>query len=315
MAGDRIEDLRRVQFAIERRGGYDRGQVDAYLSDLADWLASDDAKAELAQREIGLVSDRTRAILSAAQESADETVAEARAEAEAMRTEAESEAAEKRAAADRYAGETRAGAEADALTTRQGADADATRNRSDAEEHARLTIREADGRLEQAALEAEERIAGVDAEVAELAGKRDTLIANLEQLVAGLRATIDGPGREDLGLPKRTRTAAAFVDDPPPDEPDSDEEKVEPVAEAPVADEDAPTTVEAVGEHPLVEPEEAIAAEPTRRYTPDFDTDEDLLDDARPPRPLATEDEAQHRRRAAADDDPTTDEQRMNELL
>lgn len=313
MAGDRIEDLRRVQFAIERRGGYDRGQVEAYLTELADWLESDEAKAQLAQREIGLVSDRTRAILSAAQESADETVAQARTESESLRAQAERDSVEKRNAADEYATETRTAADADAKATREEAEAEAAKSRSEADEHARLTIAEADGRLHQAALQAEERIAGVDAEVAELAGKRGELVANLEQMVAGVRATIDGPGSEDLGLPDRSRTAAAFAEDEAVESETDEEPGDEPVAEAPAARDDAVTRVEHVEEHPLVEPD---AAEPTRPYTPDFDTDEDLLDDARPPKPLATEDGAERRRRAAAaDDDPETDEQKMTELL
>ena len=38
MASDRIEELKTVQFPTERRGGYDRRAVDAYLAELADWL-------------------------------------------------------------------------------------------------------------------------------------------------------------------------------------------------------------------------------------------------------------------------------------
>ena len=60
---DRIEGLRTHQFPTERRGGYDRAAVDAYLADLADWLETDEAKAAIAQREIERVGERTGAIL------------------------------------------------------------------------------------------------------------------------------------------------------------------------------------------------------------------------------------------------------------
>ena len=59
---DRIEGLRSTQFPTERRGGYDRAAVDAYLADFADWLDTDEAKAAIAQREIEPVRSPTRSI-------------------------------------------------------------------------------------------------------------------------------------------------------------------------------------------------------------------------------------------------------------
>lgn len=277
MSTERIDELRTKQFTLARRGGYERAEVDAYLAGLADWLSSDEAKAAFAQREIERVGERTGAILSAAQQSADETAAEARASAES-----------ERAGADAYATETRAAAD----------------------QQARETIGEADARLERSEREAAERTASIDAEIAELARKRDAIVANLEELAAGLRAAIAGPGSEDLGLPERSRTAAAFANPPVA----AAAVETEPAADQLDGDE-AETRVETVAEHPLVEPEAADEGAETRPYAPDFDTDEELLDDARPPEPLPTGRDPQRRAPAEQREDPTTDEKKLTELL
>lgn len=316
MASERLEELRGRGFPPARRGGYDRAEVDAYLTALADWLETDEAKAALAQREIERVGERTGAILTAAQQSADDTLAEARAAAEAQMAEADAYAARARREADAYAGEARDAADNDARAARESAEADATRTREAAEEHARLTIQEADARLERAAREAAERTAGVEAEIAELSAKREQLVTNLESLAASLRATIDGPGKEELNLPKPNRAAAAFVEPParpkPAAEPPREHDAVPP-AEPVTRVEPA---VSGAGEDPDDQRETdpvPVSVEETRPYTPPFDVDDELFDDARPPEPLPSGRDPQHRR--AADDDPTTDEQRLTELL
>ncbi|KAA0270380.1 MAG: DivIVA domain-containing protein, partial [Acidobacteria bacterium] len=62
MASDRIEELRTVRFPTERRGGYDRRAVDAFLAELADWLETggeDEARRALVRRAMGEVGERT----------------------------------------------------------------------------------------------------------------------------------------------------------------------------------------------------------------------------------------------------------------
>jgi DivIVA domain-containing protein len=296
MASDRIEGLRTTQFPTERRGGYDRAAVDTYLAELADWLETDEAKAAIAQRELGRVGERTGSILSAAQESADKIVAEANEEARTLRADAERETSEQRAAADSYANETRAKAEADARKLREAAETDAAKAREEAEEHARLTIREADDRLERAAREAEERTAGIENEIAGLAAKRDALVDNLERLSTGLRNVIDGPGREDLKLPERSRTAAAFAEDSGSGA----------IAHPEVAD--APP----LPEEETVEEEPPTAVAPVAR----FDTDEELYEDEQPPEPVPSGRDPERRQRPVRDpDDPTTEDQKLTELL
>jgi DivIVA domain-containing protein len=293
---DRIEGLRTTQFPTERRGGYDRAAVDSYLADLADWLGTHEAKAAIAQRELERVGERTGAILSAAQESADRIVAEATAEAEAMRADAERETGEQRSAADSYANEARSKADEDARKLREAAEADAAKTRAEADEHARLTIREADDRLERAARDAEERTAGIENEIAGLAAKRDEIVENLERLSSELRSVIDGPGRADLKLPERSRTAAAFAE----------EAADEPIAHPEVADA-APLPGEET-----VEEEPPTAVVPVAR----FDTDEELYEDEQPPDPVPSGRDPERRQRPMRDpDDPTTDDQKLTELL
>ena len=293
---DRINGLRTTRFPTERRGGYDRAAVDAYLAEFADWLETDEAKAAIAQRELGRVGERTGSILSAAQESADQTVAEATAEAKAKLDEAEREIAEKRESADSYANETRIAANEDARKVREAAESDAAKTREEADEHARLTIREADDRLERAARDAEERTAGIEDEIAGLAAKRDEIVENLERLSSELRSVIDGPGRADLKLPERSRTAAAFAE----------EAADEPIAHPEVADA-AP-----LPEEETVEEEPPTAVVPVAR----FDTDEELYEDEQPPDPVPSGRDPERRQRPMRDpDDPTTDDQKLTELL
>jgi DivIVA domain-containing protein len=296
MASDRIEGLRTTQFPTERRGGYDRAAVDTYLAELADWLETDEAKAAIAQRELERVGERTGSILSTAQESADKIVAEANAEAQTLRADAERETTEQRAAAESYANETRAKAEADARKLREAAEADAAKAREEAEEHARLTIREADDRLERAARDAEERTAGIENEIAGLAVKRDELVENLERLSTGLRNVIDGPGREDLKLPERSRTAAAFAEE---------------AADGPIAHPE-------VADAPPLPSEETVEEEPPTAVAPvaRFDTDEELYEDEQPPEPVPSGRDPERRQRPMRDpEDPTTEDQKLTELL
>lgn len=291
MSNERIESLRTHQFTLARRGGYDKDEVDQFLARFADWLESSEARTALAQVEIERVGERTGAILSAAQQSADDTAAEARAAADATRAKADSYAAEQRSSADQQANQT---------------------------------IREADQRLERAEREAEERTAAVDAELAGLAKKREVIIANLRRLDKGIREMVDGPGSEEFDLPKRSRTAAAFAAEPevadePGVEPEVDravepQTRVQPVSE--VAEEPAePDGDDLIPDEDEDENEGAVAAQPTQRYTPDFDTDDDLLDPARPPDPIPSSRDSERSRRRPPDDDPSTDEQRMTELL
>ena len=199
MASDRIEELKTVQFPTERRGGYDRRAVDAYLAELADWLATggeDESRRAVIQRAMGDVGDRTGSILAAAQESADKLTAEAEADAKRIRSDAEKEAAVTRSDADSYAAETRSAADEHARITSETAAAEA-----------KALNEQAEARLKQAEEEAAERTRGIEQEIADLVRKRRDVVANLEQLNAEMRLAIEGPGERDLELPERVEAA------------------------------------------------------------------------------------------------------------
>jgi colicin import membrane protein len=208
MAPDRIEEIKSVQFPIERRGGYDRRAVDAYLAELADWLeagGADEARRTVIQQEMSRVGERTGTVLAAAQASADEVTVEAQTEADRLRAEVEQEAGATRSAADAYAAKTRT---------------------------------DADARLQTAEAEAATRTSGIEREIAELVRKRRDVVANLEQLNAELRLSIDGPGEQELDLPERVEaavevsekaptTVSEVVEFEPAEEPDTDERSPE----------------------------------------------------------------------------------------
>lgn len=205
MATDFIEQLRNAKFPAERRGGYSREAVDAYLGELADWLETgggDQARSALVQREMERVGERTGTILSAAQESADRITAEAAAEAARLRGDAERDVAELRAAADAYATEVRASADEEARASSERTAREVAEAKAEADDHARLTIRDADARLALAEQNASEIKREAEAKLADLARKREEVIANVDELASGLRSVVDGPGSTDLELPE-----------------------------------------------------------------------------------------------------------------
>ena len=284
MATDRIHELKSVQFPTERRGGYDRRAVDAYLAELADWLESggaDEARRSVIQSEMERVGDRTGGVLAAAQEAADQLTSDADRVAKALRSDAEKEAGQTRSAADEYATRTRADADEYGTRVRSEADEYGVRIRAEADEQAKQKTEasaraaaeleeEAAERLRMAEQEAAERTRGIEKEIAVLVRKRRDVVANLEQLNAEMKLAIDGPGEKDLELPDRVAAEVA--------EPD-----------------EAPTSVSAVVEEEIVE--EEIEAE----------TDEQDVADEQA--------ERERRRRSVDSVDPPTGDQKLTELL
>ena len=314
MATDRIDELKSVQFPTERRGGYDRRAVDAYLAELADWLEAgggDEARRSVIQREMSRVGERTGAVLAVAQESADKLTAEAEAAAASLRADAERDAGGTRTAADDYAAKTRTAADEQAKAVTEAADERAKATTEAADEQAKAVTEAAaqqaeaveaaaDERLRKAESEAAAKTRGIEQEIADLVRKRRDVVANLEQLNAEMKLAIDGPGEKDLGLSKRVEAA---VDEP---------ELLEPEPEA------EPET-EVVG----AEPREVHGAEPEPAEAPTevsqvvgAEVVEEGVEGKPDEQELAAERAERERRRRSVDSvDPPTEDQKLTELL
>src|ERR671911_3218222 len=95
-----LDRIRNATFPTSRRG-YDKHEVEKFLARLADWLETgggDDSRSETVKRELERVGERTGAILSQAEESAQQIRSEAEQEARGTVNAANMEAAETRSA-------------------------------------------------------------------------------------------------------------------------------------------------------------------------------------------------------------------------
>src|SRR5215211_8251418 len=171
MDSNRIERIRAPGFPIARRG-YEQRAVDNFLASLADWLETD-AATDLGQiavtRKLEMVGKSTAHIL--------------------LTTERESE--EMRRRAQKECAELRSEAEAAALATRQAADKYAKKVRDKAEQDARRVSDAASGSAKQIVEEGERRRAQIEELVAELDGRRDAALAELEHLEAEIASTLE----------------------------------------------------------------------------------------------------------------------------
>src|SRR6476646_4282787 len=109
-----LDRIRNATFPSSRRG-YDKQEVEKFLSRLADWLetgAGDESRSDTVKRELERVGERTGAILAPAEESAQQIRAEAEEEARGTVNTASMRAEETRAETEKYAAETRTSADA-----------------------------------------------------------------------------------------------------------------------------------------------------------------------------------------------------------
>jgi DivIVA domain-containing protein len=162
-----IERIRTATFAIERRG-YDKREVERFLSKIADWLETgggDQAREEIIRRELERVGHHTAGLLASAQESADE-----------IRAEAEERAAGTRERADNYAKQTR-----------ESADEEAQRLRAEAEHRARQLVEEAEVEAGRIVEEGQARRREIEVLITDLAARREGVVAEANRLADELR--------------------------------------------------------------------------------------------------------------------------------
>lgn len=187
-----LDRIRNATFPAARRG-YDKHEVEKFLSRLADWLetgAGDESRSDTVKRELQRVGERTGAILAQAEESAQQIRAEAEEEVRGSIEKAKQEAEQTRSEADAYAEETRAKADSYAEEVRAKADGDASAAQSDAEQEARETIESAQAQARRIVDEGTQRREDVEAVIADLVRRRDDVLADTEQLAAKLKDAI-----------------------------------------------------------------------------------------------------------------------------
>jgi DivIVA domain-containing protein len=178
---DSIERIRSATFSISRKG-YDKREVERFLTKLADWLEAgggDQARSDLVKREVERVGEKTARILSEAEDSAEE-----------MRTEAQEEAAE----------------------TLERARTKAAETRESADEHARRAVDEAQAKARRILEEGTKRRGEIETVISDLVRRRDALLADVEQLTVELKAAVSAhtprPGGDPFATPTELDPAA-----------------------------------------------------------------------------------------------------------
>lgn len=225
MQQDSIERIRSATFTIARKG-YEKREVERFLSKLADWLESgggDQARSEVVKRELERVGEKTAGILASAEDTAEKlrgeaeqeattTLDRARGQAAAARKEVDGYSAKTRKEADEYSAKTRKEAddystrarkEADAYSTKTRADADgySSKTRSDADQAAQKTreLAEADARkaLAKALAKAQrivdegvQRRTDLETVISDLVSRRDAVLADVNALSGRLNSAV-----------------------------------------------------------------------------------------------------------------------------
>lgn len=210
MQQDSIERIRSATFTIARKG-YEKREVERFLSKLADWLESgggDQARSEVVKRELERVGEKTAGILASAEDTAEQlrgeaeqeattTLDRARGQAAAARKEVDGYSAKTRKEADDYS--TRARKEADAYSTKTRADADgySSKTRSDADQAAQKTreLAEADARKALAKVqrivdEGVQRRTDLETVISDLVSRRDAVLADVNALSGRLNSAV-----------------------------------------------------------------------------------------------------------------------------
>jgi DivIVA domain-containing protein len=162
-----IERIRTATFPVERRG-YDKREVEHFLSRLADWLETgggDQAREEIVRRELERVGHHTAGLLASAQDGAEE-----------IRAEAEERAAGTRERADAYSKQTR-----------EAADEDAQGLRAEAERQARELVEGAEAEARRIVEEAQVRRREIEVLISDLAARREGVVAEANRLADELR--------------------------------------------------------------------------------------------------------------------------------
>jgi DivIVA domain-containing protein len=178
-----LDRIRNATFPSARRG-YDKHEVEKFLGRLADWLETgggDESRSDVVKKELERVGERTGAILSQAEESAQQIRGEAEEEARGTINSANLQATETRTEAENYANETRTAADRQAREVVEGA-----------ETRARRIVEEANQRRED-----------TEALIGDLIRRRDDVISDTEELSRKLADAVEQHRAAGFELPER----------------------------------------------------------------------------------------------------------------
>ena len=191
MDGHSIDRIRNAKFSHAVRG-YDRYEVDQFLSELADWLergGDDEAAAEQVRSELARVGEQVADILTEAHDAAQEIRDGASAEVRQNLVSANVTAESLRAQADEYAESTRDETDAYARKVRADADAYVEQVRGEADEALDEVRAGAQGEAERIVADANQRKRDIEAVISDLTERRDAVLAELERLASGITGT------------------------------------------------------------------------------------------------------------------------------
>jgi DivIVA domain-containing protein len=208
-----ISEIRKVNFAHAVRG-YDRGEVDRYLRELADWLERDSGVgmgSEQVRAELERTGEQVAGILTEAHDAAGAIREEATAEARRSLVKANATAESLRGAADEYAEQTREEADLHARKVRGEADAYAEQVREQTDAASAESRQAAEREAEKIVADANQRRRDIEAVISDLTERRDAVLAELDRLASGIAGTAtqhrgERPGE---GAPDELETAEA----------------------------------------------------------------------------------------------------------
>lgn len=210
MDRDSIERIRSATFPVARRG-YDRREVDRFLTSLAEWLETGGAgqsRSDVIRRELERIGEQTGKILTEAHDVAERLRVQAEREVEGMIEGAQTQAERTRAAADGILAEAQGVAESAAQKLRTEADKYATQTRTDADHDAEQTLRKARAEAKRILDEASARKRAVEVVIADLETRHDEVLGSLERLSTELAGTSTEHAKK---IPERVQDTAAKV--------------------------------------------------------------------------------------------------------
>ena len=198
-----LDRIRNATFPSTRRG-YDKHEVEKFLGRLADWLETgggDESRSDAVKKELERVGERTGAILSQAEESAQQIRTEAEEEARGTVNSANLQATEARTEADDYANEARASAD----------------------RQAREAIESAQAQARQIVEDANQRREDMEALIDDLVRRRNDVISDTEELASKLSAAAEQHRSEDLQVLEPAAETEIVPETDETDVPETDE--------------------------------------------------------------------------------------------